>query len=117
MEERTVRAWTRAETERREGDPHPRFPGVTLKERADGAVRVLTVRVEPDREIGTHRHEREWEIHQVLEGRGCLETEEGTFPYEPGAGTRIPPGVSHRVAAGPEGLLLLAVFAPRDASA
>ena len=113
MEERTIRAWTREETERREGNPHPTFPGVILQERAGGPVRVLTVRVDPDREIGIHRHETEWEIHQVWSGKGRLETEEGTFVYEPGAGARIPPGVSHRVAAGPEGLLLLAVFVPR----
>jgi quercetin dioxygenase-like cupin family protein len=96
---------------------HPKFRGVFLKHLIQGAAAAgqlscHLVRVNPHCALETHIHEQQWEIHQVLAGEGDCLLKEKSITYKPGSLALIPPGARHRVAAGDQGLLLLATFSP-----
>ncbi len=98
-------------------NPHASFPGVALKHLVTGkdtagAFSLHLVRVDSGCRIGEHAHAANWELHQVLEGRGLCRFAGREAAYEPGAAGVMPVGVAHSVDAGVEGLRLLAVFVP-----
>jgi len=96
---------------------HPKFRGVFLKhliqgDVAAGQLSCHLVRVKPHCVLETHIHEKQWELHQVVAGEGdCLLNDKG-ITYKPGSLALIPADARHRVAAGGQGLLLLATFSP-----
>ncbi len=99
-------------------EPNPRFPGVSLKHLLTGAdtggrFSVHLVRVEAGHEIGLHIHATQFELHEVLSGRGWCEFMGQRIPYSPGRCLVVPEGVEHRVVADAEGdLYLSATFVP-----
>lgn len=95
---------------------HPVFAGVALKhlitgKDTDGAFSCHVVRVNASCEIGNHIHAGKWELHEVLEGKGCCLLENTEIPYNPGVVTVIPADAPHSVTA-KEQLFLLAKFVP-----
>ena len=95
---------------------HPTCPGVLLKHLVrgtdnGGSCSLSLVRIDPGCEIATHRHEGRSEVHHVLRGSGACHMGE-RLAYSEGTMAHIPPQAEHRVVAGPEGLSLVAIFAP-----
>jgi quercetin dioxygenase-like cupin family protein len=97
--------------------PHPAFKGVYLKhlvtaKDTEGRFSAHLVKVDPEREIGEHRHEGTLELHEVVQGQGVCHTRGLELDYRPGVVSLMPASEPHRILAGPEGLCLLAKFAP-----
>lgn len=98
-------------------NPHPAFPGVSLKHLVtgrdtDGRFSVHLVRLQPGAEIGEHVHETNWELHEVARGSGQLSLDGRSIPYHPGVAAALPENEPHTVRAGDEGLRLFATFIP-----
>jgi quercetin dioxygenase-like cupin family protein len=98
-------------------NPHPAFPGVTLKHLVSGPdtggrFSYHLVRIDPDHAIGLHRHATQLETHEVIDGAGQATNDGVTLDYAPGVVSIVPSGVEHGVTAGPEGLVLLSKFIP-----
>jgi mannose-6-phosphate isomerase-like protein (cupin superfamily) len=96
---------------------HPKFRGVFLKHLIKGTdtggmLSCHMVRIDPNAIREDHVHENQWELHEVIEGEGSLILESKEEPYYPGRMGIIPKGVSHKVIAGKNGLVLLAKFFP-----
>lgn len=97
--------------------PHPKFKGVNMKHLikgidTDGMLSCHMVRIDPDAILEDHSHENQWELHEVIEGEGKFILESKETLYYPGRMGMIPKGVSHKVIAGKNGLILLAKFFP-----
>ncbi len=106
-----------AETSAAPWNPHPKFPGVTMKTvvggaMTGGALSQHLVRVAPDCALETHIHPSQCELHLVLGGSGRGQLEKVANDYLPGGLVTIPAGAAHSVRAGTEGLTLLASFSP-----
>ncbi len=98
-------------------NPHPAFPGVSLKHLltgadTDGALSCHLVRVAPGARLESHVHAVQWELHEVVAGSGEAVIDGCAAVYAPGVMAVIPSGQGHAVAAGPEGLTLFAKFFP-----
>ncbi|KMY65832.1 hypothetical protein AAU61_20400 [Desulfocarbo indianensis] len=96
---------------------HPQFAGVSLQHlitgsHSQGRFSLHLVRVEPGRALGEHRHPEQWELHEVLKGRGSCRLADHVADYRPKTLALIPPGSLHQVNAGPQGLLIKALFVP-----
>lgn len=96
---------------------HPTFEGMELKhiitsERTDGHFSYHLVRIAPNKEIGSHIHEKQLETHEVISGTGVCVNDGVELPYETGVISIFPVGVSHEVIAGGDGLCLFAKFMP-----
>jgi len=100
--------------------PHPAFPGVSLKllvsgKDTAGGLSCHLVRVEPGCELKNHAHDGQWELHEVVRGRGTATLDGRKIGYEPGRVMVIPKGTPHAVRADAdqgEGLFLFAKFFP-----
>jgi quercetin dioxygenase-like cupin family protein len=97
--------------------PHPKFEGAFMKHLIKGAANANLaschlVRVNPGYQLTDHVHANEWEYHHVLEGEGTGYLDGKPMAYQPGRIAVIPKGVSHKVIAGQEGILILATFLP-----
>ncbi|HOO64373.1 MAG TPA: cupin domain-containing protein [Synergistaceae bacterium] len=98
-------------------NPHPSFAGVALKhalkgEDTRGVLSFHFVRVDSEKVLELHEHEKQCEIHEVLQGSGRGVVGAKEIPYGPGTMVLIPRGVPHAVKAGEEGLLIRATFFP-----
>jgi quercetin dioxygenase-like cupin family protein len=96
---------------------HPKFQGVYLKhlirgEDTAGKLSCHLVKLDPDSVLEEHIHEDQWELHEVLEGKGDFTLAGRRTAYYPGRMGVIPKGMIHRVKAGADGLVLLAKFFP-----
>lgn len=96
-------------------NPHPKFPGVTMKTMVSsamthGAFSQHLVRVEPECALETHVHPAQCELHLVLKGGGIARLEDQEGDYRPGSLVTIPAGAAHSVRAGSDGLTMLASF-------
>ncbi len=96
---------------------HPTCKGVFLKHLIKGAdtgnsLSCHLVKVEPLAVLVEHIHEKQWELHEVIEGNGSCVLGDKEAPYSPGRMAMIPQGVTHSVRAGEHGLVLLAKFFP-----
>ncbi len=97
--------------------PHGSFRGVFTDtviagESTEGSATCLLVRIDPGMAIGRHVHEKNTEIHYVVEGRGVCTVQGRRIDYAPGTVAVMPRGEEHSVAT-EGGLRLLAVFTPR----
>ena len=97
--------------------PHGSFRGVFTDtviagESTEGSATCLLVRIDPGMAIGRHVHEKNTEIHYVVEGRGVCTVQGRRIDYSPGTVAVMPRGEEHDVAT-EGGLRLLAVFTPR----
>ena len=96
---------------------HPKFKGVYLKHLVRGAdtqgkLSCHLVRMDPNSALEDHIHEDQWELHEVIEGEGKFVLGARETLYYPGRMGIIPKGLTHKVAAGRTGLVLLAKFFP-----
>jgi len=97
--------------------PHRTFKGVYLKhlvkgDVTEGRISSHLVKVDPFCTLDTHTHPEQVEIHEVLQGAGECRIAEREIRYTPGVVAVIPQNVPHRVAAGENGLYILAKFTP-----
>lgn len=96
---------------------HARFQGVYLKHLITGAdtegmLSCHLVRMDPGAVLDDHIHETQWELHEVIAGEGVFTLAAKENRYLPGSVALIPKGTKHKVAAGGNGLFLLAKFFP-----
>ncbi|WP_022663299.1 cupin domain-containing protein [Paucidesulfovibrio longus] len=108
---------TSANVESLPWNAHPAFPGVELKHLVtgadtDGGTSLHLVRIAPGCAIGSHAHDPQWEVHEVLAGSGACVMDGREVVYAPGVARVLPPRLPHEVRAGTEGLRMLAVFSP-----
>lgn len=97
--------------------PHAKFKGVSLKHLVTGAmtggqISSHLVRVEPGCVLDTHIHANNLEIHEVIAGSAKAMVGDKEVDYLPGVIGVLPAGISHRIAAGKDGIYILAKFTP-----
>ncbi len=96
---------------------HPEFNGVFLKHLikgsdADGKISCHLVKIDPEYGLKEHKHDSQWELHEVIDGCGSFILNNIKKEYYPGQMAVIPKGLKHEVTAGEKGLVLLAKFFP-----
>ena len=96
---------------------HPTLKGVFLKhliigEDTDNMFSCHLVKVEKGCEIDEHIHEKQWELHEIIDGIGKGILADKEVPYRLGVSLVIPKGVKHKVIASECDLYLLAKFVP-----
>jgi quercetin dioxygenase-like cupin family protein len=96
---------------------HPKFKGVSLKhlitgQDTNGKLSCHLVRLDPNSVLEEHVHERQLELHEVIEGEGSFILGDRETAYHLGCMAVIPEGMRHKVIAGKGGLVLLAKFCP-----
>lgn len=100
-----------------EWNNHPNFKGVALKHiikgsETNGEFSYHLVKIEPNKSINNHIHEKQLETHEVINGSGICINNGSIINYNPGVISIIPKAVPHEVTAGKEGLYLFAKFIP-----
>lgn len=96
---------------------HSAFEGVELKHiitAADtgGAFSCHLVKVGANMKIGSHVHDAQTELHEVIEGEGVCRYGGRDIFYTAGTVCIIEQGEAHEVLAGDKGLYLFAKFIP-----
>lgn len=91
--------------------------GVYLKhivkgEDTDGKFSCHIVKIESGCEIGQHIHECNWELHEVIDGKGKCFLADKEIIYSIGTLSVIPQGIQHKVKAVNGDLYLFAKFIP-----
>ena len=84
-----------------EFNAHPKFRGVSLKHLVTGnmtnnQISCHLVKVEPFCTLEIHAHEKNLEIHAVIDGEGTLYLGENTLKYNIGSIGVIPKNLSHK---------------------
>jgi quercetin dioxygenase-like cupin family protein len=97
--------------------PHAKFKGVAIKhlvtgKTTGGQISCHLVKVEPFCSLDTHVHEKNLEIHEIIDGDGTLFLGGKAYLYHAGTVGVIPAGVAHKVDAGKNGICILAKFTP-----
>jgi quercetin dioxygenase-like cupin family protein len=97
----------------RDATPFTTKDGSTIREYLHTAAQSLAEASLP-RHAATqrHYHARSEEIYLVLEGGGELEVDEEVRPVSAGDAILIPPGSSHRLTAGEDGIRILCCCVP-----
>ena len=98
-------------------NPHPTYPGVSLKHlvtgsATNGQLSCHLVKVAAGCQLSTHVHADKLELHEVVSGVGTAMLGEQAIPYAVGTSVVIPANVPHSVVAGQEDVYLLAKFTP-----
>ena len=98
-------------------NPHPTYPGVSLKHlvtgsATNGQLSCHLVKVAAGSQISMHVHPDKLELHEVVSGIGTGTLGEQAIPYVVGTSVVIPANVPHNVVAGQEDIYLLAKFTP-----
>ncbi len=96
---------------------HPKYDGVYLKHLiqgsdTNGALSCHIVKIEPNCTIDTHTHEGIFEIHEVIEGSGTCFLVNKIIIYSVGSVAVIPADTIHKIAAGNDGMYILAKYSP-----
>lgn len=97
--------------------PHSTFKGVYLKhlikgELTNNRISCHLVKVAPFCSLDMHTHPEQFEIHEVIFGDGDCQIAEKQIQYTAGTIEVIPPNTMHKVAAGKNGIYILAKFTP-----
>jgi mannose-6-phosphate isomerase-like protein (cupin superfamily) len=100
-----------------EWQPHAKFKGVTQKhlvkgETNGGKFSCHLIKIGNGFEIGTHIHEGNWELHEVVGGTGIGYMAGREIVYEPGVTVVVPEGVEHKIVADKGDVYILAKFIP-----
>ncbi len=98
-------------------DKHPRFEGVYTKNIFIGSetnnnINAMIVKIEPNHEIGMHKHAGKFELHEIIDGNGEAVIDTKKVDYSPGVISLIPADIEHCIRAGRKGIILLAKFSP-----
>ncbi|MEZ4499035.1 MAG: cupin domain-containing protein [Thermomicrobiales bacterium] len=91
--------------------PHEPFPGVEVWSISSDTMMLALIRLAPDAVVPPHEHDNE-QCGTVVSGTMTLSIGDVTRAMTAGQGYLIPPGVTHTATAGPEGSLVIDVFAP-----
>jgi quercetin dioxygenase-like cupin family protein len=96
---------------------HASYRGIYLKHLVPGAdtenrLSCHIVKVDPDCVLEEHIHDGKLELHEVIAGSGTCFLNGKAISYQPGIISVIPANTKHKVAAGKDGLYLLAKFTP-----
>ncbi len=96
---------------------HAAWEGVFLKhlikgDSTEGKFSCHLVKVQAGCQLGSHIHQDNWELHEVIAGDGNGYVNEEKIPYNGGTTVIIPQGQNHRIVAGEEDLYLFAKFIP-----
>ena len=87
------------------------FPGIQMQALTGARVMVNRVAIAPGNVVPEHRHPHE-QAGYVLDGLLRLSVEGETWDLLPGDAYVLPGGTRHGAVAGPEGCVVLDVFAP-----
>jgi quercetin dioxygenase-like cupin family protein len=87
------------------------FPGIQMQALAGAKVMVNRVAIAPGNVVPEHQHPHE-QAGYVLEGHLRLTVEGEAWELRPGDAYVLPGGTPHGAVAGPEGCVVLDVFAP-----
>jgi quercetin dioxygenase-like cupin family protein len=92
-------------------EPFRVWDGVVARSVDGERAAFAIVELEPSAVVPEHRHENE-QLGMVLSGTVSFRVGDETRQLDAGGTWRIPPNVPHEVHAGPEGAVVLDVFAP-----
>jgi quercetin dioxygenase-like cupin family protein len=87
------------------------WDGVIARSVDGGRVAFAVVELEPSTIVPEHSHENE-QLGMVVSGSVTFRVGDETRDLEPGGTWRIAPNVPHEVHTGPEGAVVIDVFAP-----
>jgi quercetin dioxygenase-like cupin family protein len=96
---------------------HPNFEGVYIKNLFTGQdsnnnMSAIIVKIEPNREIGSHFHEGKAELHEIIDGEGTAIIGDAGINYTSGVISFVPGDIIHSIKANDKGMILLAKFTP-----
>jgi quercetin dioxygenase-like cupin family protein len=91
--------------------PQDIWDGVVVRAVHGERLTFGVVELEPNGRVPEHRHDNE-QLGMVLRGSVSFRIGEETRELGPGGTWNIPSGVPHEVAAGPEGAVVVDLFAP-----
>ncbi len=96
---------------------HPVFAGVFLKHliqgaQSNGLFSSHLVKIKPHCFLDSHCHDKQMELHEIIEGEGVCQLLDVSRAYSVGITAVIPQGTMHKVMAGEQGLTMLAKFFP-----
>jgi quercetin dioxygenase-like cupin family protein len=92
-------------------EPFAIWDGVVARSLEGERVGLAVVELDPDTVVPEHRHDNE-QLGMVLRGTVHFRVGDETRTLERGGTWRIPPNVPHEVHVGPEGAVVIDVFAP-----
>jgi quercetin dioxygenase-like cupin family protein len=92
-------------------EPFAIWDGVVARSVDGERVGLAVVELDPDTVVPEHRHDNE-QLGMVLRGTVRFRVGEETRTLEPGGTWQIPPNVPHEVQVGPDGAVVIDVFAP-----
>lgn len=92
-------------------EPFRVWDGVVARSVDGERVAFAVVELEPEAVVPEHRHENE-QLGIVLSGSVSFRVGDETRELKAGGSWRIPPNEPHEVHAGPEGAVVIDVFAP-----
>jgi quercetin dioxygenase-like cupin family protein len=92
--------------------PRAIWDGVIARTVEGEQLSVAVVELDPGSVVSEHSHENE-QLGIVLRGSVTFRVGEEERLLEPGGTWRIPPNAPHEVHAGPDGAVVIDVFAPR----
>jgi len=100
-----------------EWNAHPSFNGVYLKHlikgsETDNRFSAHLVKIDGHCMIGNHIHKEQFELHEVISGRGKCSIKDKKIDYYPGVMALIPVDTDHKVHAAGDGIILMAKFTP-----
>src|ERR1051325_9126857 len=95
-------------------DPHEIWTGVLGRVVQGENVTLAVVELEPNSSVPEHSHENE-QLGVLVAGSLTFRIGGEARELTPGGLWRIPSGVPHDAAAGPEGAVVVEAFAPRRA--
>ena len=91
--------------------PQPIWDGVVVRAVHGERITLGVVELDPGAVVPEHRHENE-QLGMVLSGSLEFRVGEETRALGPGGSWRIPSNEPHEVRAGPDGAVVIDVFAP-----
>jgi quercetin dioxygenase-like cupin family protein len=91
--------------------PQDIWNGVRVRAVHGERITLGVVELEPDANVPEHRHENE-QLGMVLSGSLTFRVGDESRELGPGGTWRIPANVPHEVTAGPDGAVVIDVFAP-----
>jgi quercetin dioxygenase-like cupin family protein len=92
-------------------DPVRIWEGVLARTLEGEQLSLAVVELDPGSVVSEHRHENE-QLGFVVSGSVSFRIEDETRELGPGGTWQIPPNAPHEVHAGPEGAVVIDVFAP-----
>jgi quercetin dioxygenase-like cupin family protein len=91
--------------------PQPIWSGVVVRAVHGERITLGVVELEPNSVVPEHRHENE-QLGMVLQGSVTFRVGDETRELGPGSAWCIPSDQPHEVTTGPEGAVVIDVFAP-----